>query len=65
MMWSEYEADRERVAAEQDAAQSGQASIALAWGALWLALVTLAIVVTLAAFGAAWITGAWLAPFGG
>lgn len=34
------------------------------WSALWLALVVAAVAVTLCVYGAAWIDGAWLAPFG-
>ena len=52
--------------AHQDAgaAQDGQASIALALGT-WLALVVAALVVVASVYGAAWVNGVWLAPFGG
>ena len=52
--------------AHQDAgaAQDGQASIALALGA-WLALVVAFAALALCVYGAAWIDGAWLAPFAG
>lgn len=49
---------------EAGAAQDGQASIALAWGA-WLALVVVFAALALCVYGAAWINGAWLAPFAG
>ena len=55
-----------RARAHQDAgaAQDGQATIALALGA-WLALVVAFAALALCVYGAAWIDGAWLAPFAG
>lgn len=46
------------------AAQEGQASIALALGA-WLALMVAFAVLAMCVYGAAWVDGAWLAPFAG
>jgi len=53
--------------AHQDAgaAEDGQATVALAWMVSAVGLLVFFTIVTIAAFGAACIDGAWLAPFAG